>query len=501
MLARGELMEAAEYYHRAGAHERLLGALGRKLTEGKHVAERNEGHIRARYFASVPIELLRSAAPILEIFYIITLYELRRFEDCLRLARAMRTHYEALPAAPESNRLLGELGVVEGYMAFNDIRKMGEAFVRAYGKLKGGSAIVSSSSPISLGSPSLLFLYHTEYGRLDEILEHYARHSYCYDELFNHATDGMGDLLRAELAYERDDFETAERIARGVEETTRRFEQSSGRIAALFLLMEIAIARGDYAGAKAHLDWIEEVVDGSDEVILLCTADHCRAWFAGALSAPEMCPDWLAEGRVDEGYTLSYCVGVEYISCFNALFAAGSYERCAELLPAMRAIFEGYRNSMGVLYTTIYEALLIRATGGGNVRAGEKLRRAWEDAAQDGLVMAFVERSEELLPLVRILLTKGRAHGAFADWLAAIKPRMERHIRMLRRFRRSAGVRRIARPQDVLFRREFEVYELLCRGADRRTICETLDISPNNVKAVVRRLHGKLDRLHGEPED
>ena len=90
----------------------------------------------------------------------------------------------------ERNALLGELELILSFLEYNRIGDMSRRHRRALELLEGPATLISNRSTWPFGSPSVLYLYWREAGKLEEELSRITSYNVCYTKLLRH-----GNLL------------------------------------------------------------------------------------------------------------------------------------------------------------------------------------------------------------------------------------------------------------------------------------------------------------------
>ena len=106
--------------------------------------------------------------------------------------------------------LVGEIELLQGVSAFNDLKKMVPHFENAWRMLKRPTLIYNKESDWTFGSSSALYLYYRESGKLKENLKDLKAGLPCYEKLTGGNGSGGSDLMEAEYHYHSGDFLSAE---------------------------------------------------------------------------------------------------------------------------------------------------------------------------------------------------------------------------------------------------------------------------------------------------
>ena len=156
--------------------------------------------------------------------------------------------------------------------------------------------------------------------------------------------------------------------------------------------------------------------------------------------------------------------------------AQGAYAKVIGRSEGLLALCEGMHYALVALHVRIQTAAAYELLG----KSGEA--RAWlsgalSDAAQDGLVMPFVENYDALRPI----LAREGGSGLIARII---------ELGEAARARRMARTRPVA--FDALTQREYEIVRLMAQRLSNREIAEQLFLSEGSVKQYVNRIYSKL---------
>jgi LuxR family maltose regulon positive regulatory protein len=147
----------------------------------------------------------------------------------------------------EKKRLAGELALLESFTRFNSIAKMGALMKRSHELLSGRPSLISMNDAWTFGSPSALFLYHAEPGRLDAELADMSVFCPYYHALTQGHGAGGDVLMRAEAHFNRGEIGDAEIQAHKAHYQSEPKKQACVGIGAALLLGRIAAQKGDAA--------------------------------------------------------------------------------------------------------------------------------------------------------------------------------------------------------------------------------------------------------------
>lgn len=482
----GRFLQAMECFCRGGDYDAILAAMqyGEYLRD--LYGELKELYIRC-YQACPPEAKARYPLAILS-FGLDVITQFREpglfAAACADFRRAMEDNKTL--SDDERSQLWGEYELLQTFTKFNDMVAMAEQNGKALSLLKGPARFVYTKDSFTFGSPSLLYLFYRESGRLSGIIEHFSRVPVGYTRTTGGHGQGFMPILRAEHCYMTGDAESA-RIAayQGIEEA-RAGEQGDVELCGLFLLMKLALYAGDAAETQALLAQMEELSRRRSRqhrtYWLRYACDLCRAWMEESLGRTDGVADWVLQQRhKDYLYFISIAYGDMIFG--KALLLRGEYERLLGLADSFRRQAGILPNRLALLYTEIHAA-----SAGFRLRRTEEakaaLRRALDIAMPDGFVMPFAENAAELAPVLAPLA----GETAYGDFL----PKIQRASAACQSAVRAVLRKQAASKAPVLSLRERHAGLLAADGLTNAEIAEALHISHNTVKAELKSLFAKL---------
>jgi hypothetical protein len=496
--SRGDLHDCCECYMKGGGYEALARVLERPfrmLVRGTGIEmndfKRAEFEVCFRYIESIPLDLLRRAAPILELAYVFTLMLMGEDDKFAERSAAMREHYTPLPESEARNRIIGELDMLIVPLNFDNFKLKGSALESAANVLNGHSLYVKYYSRIALSYPSMLLLFYNDFKPLDDLIEDYAERMERYAAVTGGMMTGVAEVMNGEVAYERGDFETAKRLAMTA---ASRAKERNVVMSATYLRAKVSAAEGDLDRSLARLRDIMDAARGDDFDLLYMTSDFCWAFLGSIMRDVRLVPGWIAEGVSFGSHAKGVTIGLKLDLLPHSfwLLSSGQYDKLRPLAHDMSVMFERSNSRMGILYTRIAEAVLHHAEGNLHKARGA-LVTAWRIASPEGLVMPFVERSGALHPLVQALLSARYRDRYFGKWLEMLDGRMRAFNRAVMNLRRKYYVRSSNGLVTDFRRLDAAAREMIEGGVSRREIRDRLGLSANSLRAIIVRLCGERD--------
>ena len=451
--------------------------------KAKHFTKQNM-KVLQKYLDECPLEIRKRhhyALLVLSVHFILH-NEFERFMEVFQEV-AQNIKEDNCLSEEQRNRLLGELELLNGVSAFNDLKKMVSHFENAWRMLGGPTSIFDVESDWTHGAPSSLYLYYRESGKLKENLADLKAGLPCYEKLTRGNGSGGDDLMEAECHYHSGDFVSAEIFLNKAIRKALPAGQWGIELAAMFLQMRIDLMKGDFQSMFRIMSNMRESMAERVEYQYLHHVELCEMFFYSQLDQKYKIPETLARPQNGDIRLLhaSYAM-------FNIIYGRVMLinEQYTELIGSAEYFLETasfYPNMLGIIYTYIYLAAanlkIHRAE-----EAHENLKKAMDIAMPDGLLMPFVENTDYIEPLIHELTM----YGAYQKEAAQVLKLYEIYSSAKEKIKRMY----FSNENESLTNRENEIASLAAKGLTNKEIADKLFISPNTVKFALKSVFSKL---------
>ena len=336
------------------------------------------------------------------------LLALRRFDEAIAFASRCVERYEALNESPFNNRVLTGCHVGLGYARLMTAHATDEYDFDRHFRLADR---YYSRTPYPVLGPTvshnlgawILEVGTERPGAVEEFIGALSRTVPHMAHITGGGTSGLDDLARGELSFYRNSLKPAEKFVTQALRTARENRQYDIRNRALFYLLRIGIAQGDYGRIEAAARELGALLGEPDYPNRYVTHDIAMAWHHLLLGQPRLVADWLKTDFEQDALAfhladLGNRVRARY--CFLT-------RRYQELL----AFFAGWKMPHRLLLARIdvktQEAVChyrIKERAG----ALESLRQAYEMARSNAIVMPFVQHGKDMRTLTAAALRDGR---------------------------------------------------------------------------------------------
>jgi LuxR family transcriptional regulator, maltose regulon positive regulatory protein len=480
-LTVGEYNRAMSFFYKAGDFEQLLTTI--KTAKGTVFAiEPKEA--RMKYFRECPAKI-KMRHPLAGIIYAFNLFISGETELFARQCANIEGYINNSPDLDEQSRekLTGELEVLKGITAYNNIAVMARHFKIAWNLLQGPSAFVDTKQPWTLGSPSVLYLYHRESGQLEAEVKAIMELP-VYSRLARGHGTGGEYMMEAEWYYNIADFDNAEIVAHRALHIANSHRQTGLVLCAVFLQIRLALVRGDWDAVLNSLRQARETINQQALYSHIHILNMCEGFVFSCLNQIKRIPDWITRGDLPD--TLSApCHAFFNIIWDKALLITGQHRQLVGIAPQHHAVAAFFPNLLAEVYTYIFEAAALDKLWR-RQDALAALDKALDIAAPDRLFMPFVENSEYIADLL-VELQKDGHHPEFIARVREISPPIAA------RWQAIAAKLDSDHGNRLLTDRETAIAELVAEGLSNQAVGETLNITKDTVKKALKSIFLKLD--------
>ncbi|MGI6734380.1 MAG: hypothetical protein ACOX4J_09505 [Anaerovoracaceae bacterium] len=411
----GERIHALQFYYAAGELEKIfvMAAASYDLAD---IVDDSSKHIVLDMLNEAPLEL-KVRYPRAMISIALTLFVLGMNEELSRRASEIKEIIEeSALTQKEKNSLFGEMELLLSCLEYNRIKAMNRRHRRALKLLEGPAKSINIKSTWTLGSPSVLYMFWRESGKLQEELEDMDQCMPIYYRLTGGHGRGAEHMMRAEALFMSGELESAEILCHKVLSVAGDHCQSSIIQCALFHLARIALMRGEETRLSTIVGLMEEHGRQNTEDLCRFTLDLSKSFLGLHIGRRDWISPWLETG--DFGKRLAIMtVPFAHIIHGIALLKQKDF-------PRMLGVGEVYLNAASIfpnllpqVYILIYMSLASEGMGLGD-QAEKLLKQALEIAIPDRIYMPFAENGEALEGILRRVEKNVESSRRFSDSVA-----------------------------------------------------------------------------------
>lgn len=475
--------KAAAYYYRSGDYENMLKAFD--LDKGEHLRAADLYYMGTSY-QKCPEEI-RNRHPAALMIYARQLRMCGKNRELEKVMELLNSR-EVLSSVPENERkeFEGECEILRSYMNFSDPSMVEDYQKCGAEKKKHPSIQAGRMSPYTFGSPSIMFLYYTEAGKLDELLKKYTGTRELYYHLTDNNSRGSEYLFDAEIQFNRGNLEKADILSHKAGTVAAKYNQTGTGICAYFLQARISILKGETDKGMKYLDQITSLATDVNKRIYAATGELCESYIYAVFNQLKYAADWICRGEfatLDSMRLYSPAEDFAYVVYARILIARGEYSKYLGLADELIEAAEKNNNLMAQIYHHVYCTAAYRRLSIDNM-AEEYLHRAIALAGEDGIIMPFAE-SGRILNEMYAQVDLSKSEKAFTDRCLKFYSRYEKHMNVLLRGGSDTAL-------SVLTRREREISLLVADGKTNKQIAGELNIAEITVKKCLSNIYARL---------
>ncbi|MDT8902110.1 LuxR C-terminal-related transcriptional regulator [Anaeroselena agilis] len=476
----GDHIRAMDAYHQAGDFHGLLAAL--ELAKGHSLNTEHKEKL-IRYFRECPAKI-KKMHPWAWLVYTVYLFVFNEKELFAEQCAEIRG-YIGQSGSDENTRaqLAGELELLCSFSRYNSIAGMTEHLQRAARLLRGPSRFLDRKALWTFGSPSVLYMFYRESGRLEQEVAEFAASMPLYCHLTGGHGAGADLVFRAERHYYIGDFENAEILANNAMYVAQAHGQTTIAMCALFLQVKLDIAKGSLAAVKTALQQAREEIKRQKLYRNIHMLELCEGSAYACLGQADRIPAWIAKGDVKDSSLYFPAYAAFNIVYGKTLLITGQYLKLLGLAGHFLGVAGVFPNLLGQIYICIYVAAAHHRLQRRH-EAQAALVRAVDIAAADGLIMPFVENGEHIGAILGQLGKDDR----YAGFVARVEKTYAAFALKLPAMRAAETDNDLAN----LTAREREIAGLVAAGLPNRVIAKKLVIEEATVKKTLQNIFTKL---------
>lgn len=379
----------------------------------------------------------------------------------------------------EKNQLLGEMKLILSFTKYNNIEEMSSLHKEAYELMYKPSTIMTNKSTWTFGSPSVLYMYYREKGKLQDQLKIIKNAMPYYYKITENHGKGAEYIMEAEVYFNQGDILNAE-IA--LDKAMLECDKYSGMLCcALFLKLRIFIYKGMYEEFLTLMEEIEDRIYINEIHMFSDTLDLIRAYIYSNLKQESKIPKWVANGNFENTRLLFPTMPLMNFVYSKVLITKKEYVKVVALYDKSIAMARIFPNLLCEIFEDIHLSIAYYNLGK-KQEAIEKLERALEIGLSDKLYLIFAENYEDIADLLDEIYENGK---------------FKKGIEQIRNFKKPYVdfVEIIKNEKSKVLKlseRELQVAKLASQGFTNNEIGKILFLSVNTVKTILKSIFKKL---------
>ena len=462
----GDRVNTLRFYYLSGEWERLL-SLPLTSYEIADVVDDSTKPMILDIMENIPFETKRKY-PSAIVPLAFTLFFLHENQKLLDLREEIRQVIEQSDISQtQKDALSGEMELLYSFLTYNRIDAMSAGHRKALKLLGGPATLINLQSTWTFGSPSVMYMYWRESGKLDEELGQMDECMPVYYALTNGHGSGSEIVMRAEVHLMRGEIDQAEILCHKAMFTADSKRQNSIYQCGLFLLARIAILRGDEAMLQNALQGVEGRSRQNTEDLCRYTLDLVKGFIFMLMNRGSEVSHWLSAGEINDKRLVIMTQPFAHIIYGRLLLERGEYRKLLGVSEFALGISAIFPNLLPQLYIKLYQAQAFEAIGN-RPQAALALQSALDIALPDGMLLPIAENYEGIKRLLSDTACDAKARERIAALAALLKDGL------------SAFCRKVS-----LSPREKEILGLLKSNMKNKEIAERMHLSPNTIRNVI----------------
>lgn len=471
----GNYVDAVIYYRKAGAHEKIFKLLA---ADGVNTVIENAPNIFMDVIdeTSPEVLVLYPKVYFTYIYYIIEKVNANRGRELLREIQA---EYAGIMQKDERYKaLLGELLVIQVVADFNELDKMTMSLKQALELREGRTSLFFRKNLFTYGSPQMTMLYHNKVGNLKKTIELEKEYARYYMQLISGIEGDWDSLFDAEYAFLTGDIDKAYELAKQVEEKSRLRQQICVTISGYYLALRCLIYKGEMEEFNRKMDEFHEEMKDVVRPMLVTDYEIAYSNAYALIGRGDKVTDWIRNFELEKCGRIVRSIRIGCITHGIWLCKHSQWVKLDAIAEQMLIPFEKAKHVYVYLCGYLYKAIAAFHLEG-MARAREYFIKALELAEPDEIRMPFIERSEELAPIVEAIEYRSK-------FLQSLKPHFKKYQHSLKIFAKETE-------KITLTKREKELMELVKSGCRNGEISEKMNIALVTVEKNLTNIYRKLN--------
>lgn len=478
---------AIHYFYLSGKFEEMLSTLEKSRASNIYFDNKDQ---MIKYFEECP-ENIRSKHHFAVLIYAITLFSFNEMELFGKTCSEFISNVQKDESLDDysRNNLLGDFELLISFTKYNDINEMSVHHKKAEKLLKEPSIFLNIESNWTFGSPSVLYMFYRESGKLYENVKDIKEAQPVYQKLTNGHGNGSEYVMEAERYFNIGDFENAEITAHKALFKAQSNMEISIIICALFVQMRLTILKADFNSALNILEEMHNCVSMNKEYFSIHTVDICEAYVYSLINKIDRIPKWIMNGDFTSSRLYFPAIPMLKLVYGRAMLLDRQY---LQLISKENEFIEAasiFPNLLAQVYTYIYLAAANKQIYKDN-EAELNIKKALDIAMPDKLYMPFVENCDYIKPLLEKIKsqTSHKTEGRYYDEIVKILEIYKVHKKAVEQINNQCFTQNHIGLSD----RETEIAQLVAEGLTNKEISDKLSISQNTIKTQLKSIFTKL---------
>ncbi|MDR3130192.1 MAG: LuxR C-terminal-related transcriptional regulator [Treponema sp.] len=308
---------------------------------------------------------------------------------------------------------------------------------------------------------------------------------------------GMDELCRGELSFFRGKMAEAEQFVLSALENARRGNQYDTENRALFYLLRIYLAQGNYEAVQDTIKHMDSQLNEQYYLTRFTNYDIVTGWYYTHIGQTDRLALWLKDDFEESDFN-SIVYGLEILVKAKYHFAEKRYSAVLSVLKTWETRSSRWSFLLGKIEGKALEAVC-RYQLKNKEDAFAALEQACRLAQSNAITMPFTELGKNMRALAEAALKAGTTTMP-RNWLEKVRRSAASYAKKLfaaaEQYRPAISHKKKLDSGANLSPREMEVLTGLSQGMTREEIASAFSLSVNTVKSVIRSIYNKLGALN-----
>lgn len=476
-------MIALDFFYKAEEFDLLLSTI--ESDKGKSIENEHKEKI-IKYITHCPKDI-RGRHHLAMLIYLLNIFTFNKMELFQKVCAEVNKniHEDHNLTSENRNNYIAEYELILSFSQYNNIEKMSEYHKKACKLLKNTSVILDPDDNWTFGSPSVLYMFHREIGKLCEEVEIMKKAMGYYNKLTNNHGESAEDIMEAERFFNNFEFESAEILMNKAMHKLNGNLKSGLKLCLIFLKIRMAMLKGNYLYATEEIKKVRQNIMDNKLYMYIHTIDLFEAYIYCLLDQPQMIPDWIGDGDFNATTLLFPAIPALNIIYGNTLLTQREYIKLIGISEYFEQIADVFPNIICHVYINIHLAAAYYKIFN-NSKALCHLKKALDIAMPDKLYIPFVENASYIYSMIDELI-KGTT--IYKKELLIILDESKKYITVKDKIIKE----NFNRNKFGLTEKEAETAELAAKGFTNKEIAQKLFISENTVKLRLKNIFTKLN--------
>lgn len=362
----------------------------------------------------------------------------------------------------------GELELIKGYVAFNDLYEMSKHFKRAYHHIYPKvSKLSTPDMVISFGSPHALYLYLTDPGNCRQLISHISREIEFYSDITQGLNVSLELQSEAEYGLETGNYTQAILLAEKAYHKAFMYNIRYMCISSLFTIGRASILTHDEYNYEKAIYLMQEEKENSINIFLKKEIESAMAYLLSLKPLDDGELEDVLNPNIETELIDAAHHSFSYIAQGQIFINRKDYRKLFTLSQKMHMFYSSAKHVFGDIYSELYESIALFYLGK-EKDALKHMQAALSYCAKDHFTTPLVEQGE----LVSDILKKMKQTKQIAL--------IEKEIQAYTKYK--------------IFHfteKEVQVFNLQKKGYSRNAIAEEMDTTLYAVKYYLQNIKKK----------